>query len=307
MRMIQRTVCTMWKHCTFSFLLPLFLALAAACFLPAEEIAHKTALAVTFVSIPGGTFQMGDEKGDLWKDCRPVHTVTINPFEMSESEITNAQYCEFLNAALKSGEITADSSSVYIAKGSHDWEKYVWLSRSQDANNKCWITYSNNVFSVVSGYENWPVVAVTWGGAKAFAKHYGWDLPREAEWEYACRGGKQYLYGTDDGTLSSKKANYTGIGHPVNVKSYPKNPFGLYDMTGNVWEWCADWLGSYSSSPVTDPIESGGGDAIVIRGGSWSYYKKINCRSAHRSSNIPEFGNLQIGFRVVCHACSKSR
>ncbi|MDP2982239.1 MAG: SUMF1/EgtB/PvdO family nonheme iron enzyme [Candidatus Latescibacter sp.] len=259
----------------------------------------QTIKGITFVSIPGGTFQMGDEKGDLWKDCRPMHNVTVSSFKMSETEITNAQYCEYLNAALKTGGITADISSVYIAKGSHYWERYLLLSSSFDLNNRCWITYSNNVFSVVSGHENWPVVYVTWIGAKAFADYYGCDLPREAEWEYACRGGKQYLYGTDDGTLSSNKMNYTGINHPVSVKIYPKNPFGLYDMSGNVWELCSDYYGSYSSSPATNPTGPESSEAHIIRGGSWSYFKESTLRSAHRSSNIPEFANVTIGFRVV--------
>ncbi len=207
--------------------------------------------------------------------------------------------CEYLNAALKAGGITADSSGVYIAKGSHYWEKYLLLSTSFDLNNRCWITFSNNVFSVVSGHENWPVVYVTWIGAKAFADYYGCDLPREAEWEYACRGGKQYLYGTDDGTLSSNKVNYTGINHPVSVKSYPKNPFGLYDISGNVWELCSDYYGSYSSSPATNPTGPESSEAHIIRGGSWSYFKESTLRSAHRSSHIPEFANVSIGFRVV--------
>ena len=263
---------------------------------------HRTIRGITFVSIPGGTFQMGDEKGDLWKDCRPVHTVTVSSFEMSETEITNAQYCEYLNAALKTGDITADSSSVYIAKGSHFWEKYLLLSTSFDSNIRCWITFSNNVFSVVSGHENWPVVYVTWIGAKAFADYYGCDLPREAEWEYACRGGKQYLYGTDDGTISKDKANYNWgsdyIAHPVDVKSYPKNPFGLYDMSGNLWELCSDFYGSYSSLPATDPTGPESSETHIVRGGNWSYYESI-CRSANRSRNIPEFANVTIGFRVV--------
>ena len=110
------------------------------------------------------------------------------------------------------------------------------------------------VFFAVSGKEIWPVVYVTWYGAKAFALYYGMDLPTEAEWECACRGGKQYPYGTDDGTINDSKANYNeNIGHPVAVGSYPSNPYGLYDMSGNVGEWCHDSPGSYSSESVTNP------------------------------------------------------
>ena len=83
---------------------------------------------------------------------------------------------------------------------------------------------------------------MTWHGAKAFALHYGFDLPTEKEWEYAARGGKQFEYATDDNTIRSKM-NFCGAkgdDHPIDVGSYPPNPFGVYDMSGNVSEWCND-------------------------------------------------------------------
>lgn len=255
---------------------------------------------IKLISIPGGTFQMGDEKGDLGVRCRPVHSVTVSSFQMSEAEITNAQYCAYLNAAKASGDITATSSTVTGAKGTYSGQNYIYLSDAYDANNRCWITYSNNVFSVVPGHENWPVVLVTWYGSKAFAEYYGWDLAREAEWEYACRGGKQFEYGTGDGTINKDMANYynNGPNHPVNVKSYPKNPFGLYDMSGNVWEWCSDWYGSYSSSPAINPTGAQSGSYRVIRGGGWGGYDG-NCRSATRDYLTPDIRYYFIGFRVV--------
>jgi len=260
----------------------------------------QTIKGITFVSIPGGTFKMGDEKGDLWSECRPVHMVTVSSFQMSEAEITNSQYCAWLNAALVSGDITVTSSIVTGKKGSYSGQNYIYLSDSYNSNNKCWIRYSNTVFSVVSGYENWPVISVTWYGSKAFAEYYGWDLAREAEWEYACRGGKQYLYGTDDGTISKGKVNYwnNGPNHPVNVKSYPKNPFGLYDMSGNVWEWCNDWYGGYNSSSATNPTGAQGGSIHVGRGGGWDTFAS-GCRSAIRDGSPPTTREDFIGFRVV--------
>jgi formylglycine-generating enzyme required for sulfatase activity len=250
---------------------------------------------ITFVSIPGGTFQMGDEKGDLNSDCLPVHTVTVSSFQMSETEITNAQYCEYLNAALKSGDIMSTSSSVTGAKGSYSGQVYVNLYVMGN------MTFSNNVFSAHSGVENWPVDSVTWYGSKAFAEYYGYDLPCEAEWEYACRGRKQYLYGTDDGTISKDKANYYwgngSVGHPVNVKSYPKNPVGLYDMSGNVWEWCNDWYSSYSSLPSTNPTGMQSGSYRVVRGGYWDL-NEFGSRSAERYYYNPN-RFLGMGFRVV--------
>ena len=251
------------------------------------------------LSIPGGTYQMGDEVGDLWDGCRPVHTVTVSSFEMSTYEVTNAQYTAYLNEALKTGDITASNSTVTGKTGSYSGEEYIDLSGSYDSSNKCWITYSNGTFTVASGKENWPVVYVTWYGSKSFALYYGLDLPTEAEWEYACRGGKQYKYGTDDGTISSSKANYnSNVGHLADVGNYPKNPFGLYDMSGNVWEWCHDWYGSYSSGSVTNPSGAQTGAARVIRGGGWSY-SDGDCRSAGRDGGDPAGGDGDVGFRVV--------
>jgi formylglycine-generating enzyme required for sulfatase activity len=140
---------------------------------------------------------------------------------------------------------------------------------------------------------------VNWYGSKAFSEYYGWDLAREAEWEYACRGGKQYMYGTDDG--SKDKANYwnNGPNHPVNVKSNPKNPFGLYDMSGNVWEWCSDWYGSYSASPTTNPTGAQTGSKRVLRGGGWNSSSGSDCRSAVRYIGDLYGRSYGVGFRVV--------
>jgi len=257
---------------------------------------------ISFVSIPGGTFQMGDTENAGYSEEKPVHTVTVSGFEMSMYEITNAQYAKYLNEALAAGDVTATSESVKGAKGAYSGQEYIYLSGydSPYPDARCWIKYASGAFSVESGKENYPVVWVTWYGSKAFAEWYGLDLPREAEWEYACRGGKQYKYGTDDGTLSTSNANYwdNGIHHPVDVGSYPKNPFGLYDMSGNVWEWCADWYGSYPSGSQTDPTGAQTGSYRVLRGGNWSFYNSL-CRSAYRPYFPPGFRISAVGFRVV--------
>jgi len=259
---------------------------------------------ITFVSIPVGTFQMGDEDGE-WPWCMPVHTVTVSDFDMSTTEITNAQYATYLNKALASGEINEPSEgSVTGNIGEYNGQEYIDLFGLDEVwsfpENECWIRYKNNTFVVESGYEKWPVVWVTWYGAKAFALYYGFDLPREAEWEYATRGGKHYKYGTDDGTISTSKANYwnTGIKHPVDSGSYPANPFGLYDMSGNVWEWCNDCYDEYSSDSVTDPMGPQTGATCIFRGGSW--INSFNdCRSARRVNYGPSSRYPYIGFRVV--------
>jgi formylglycine-generating enzyme required for sulfatase activity len=243
---------------------------------------------------------MGDEVGDLWEGCRPVHMVTISGFRISEAEITNAQYCAWLNAAIVSGDITVTDAIVTGKKGLYSGQNYIYLSDALYADNRCWIRYNDNGFNVVIGHENWPVVSVTWYGAKAFAEYNGLDLPREAEWEYGCRGGKQYKYGTLDGTISKDKANYSqsGIDHPVDVKSFPKNPFGLFDMSGNVSEWCADWYGTYSPGSAIDPTGTSTGSSRVFRGGSWGNFDDF-CRSAGRSYNDPDYRSVSTGFRVV--------
>jgi len=257
---------------------------------------------ITFVSIPGGTFQMGNIENDINGDTgeKPLHTVTVSSFQMSDAEITNVIYCNWLNNALKSGDITATGMIVTGAKGAYSGQAYLHLSETYNADNKCWISYNNNTFSVMPGKETWPVVYVTWYGAKAFAEWYGLDLAREAEWEYACRGGRQYKYGTDDGTISKDKANYlnNGPNHPVDVKSYPKNPFGLYDMSGNVWEFCNDWWEAYASGYQTNPLGPQAGLCRVIRGGCFDF-TDIGCRSAYRNGINPFLRGYNLGFRVV--------
>jgi len=259
---------------------------------------------ISFVSILGGTFQMGDEAGDLFNDCRPVHTVTVSDFDMGVYEITNAQYAKFLNEAMATGDITPSSTIVKGARGAYSDEKYINLAGTiftcPDA--RCWITCDNLAFAVVTGHENWPVAWVTWYGAKAFSIYYGLDLPTEAEWEYACRAGRQHIYGTDDGAIGGAKANYAfGIGyidHPVDVGSYPANPFTLRDMSGNVWEYCHDWYGEYPGGSVSNPSGPTSGGSRVVRGGSWGF-GAYNCHSAARFSTVPGFSDGYGGFRVV--------
>jgi formylglycine-generating enzyme required for sulfatase activity len=250
------------------------------------------------VSIPGGTFQMGDVENAGGDNEKPVHTVTVSGFEMGIYEITNAQYRDYLNLALASGDIEVSSGDVYGITGSWSGNRYLDIGYGS-GENMCWITYNGGVFSVTSGYENRPVIAVTWYGAKSFANYYGLDIPTEAEWEYACRGGNQYKYGTNDGMAGSSKGNYASIFvHPVNVGNYPANPFGLFDMFGNVMEFCNDWYDLYTSESMTNPTGPEGGSAKIGRGGAY-VYADDNCRSAYRSTMYANYLAHYLGFRVV--------
>ena len=134
-------------------------------------------------------------------------------------------------------------------------------------------------------------------------------LPTEAEWEYACKAKTtiQFLTGN---CISSDQANYdarsSGMdcpegslrGGPVKVKSFQANVWGLYDMHGNVWEWCQDWYGEYPTGPITDPKGLDNGKSRVFRGGSWDL-KVRYLRSAHRGRYLPGFRNDDFGFRVA--------
>ncbi|MFC1552339.1 SUMF1/EgtB/PvdO family nonheme iron enzyme [Candidatus Latescibacterota bacterium] len=246
---------------------------------------------ITMVTIPAVTTPYEMATG---------YTVTLSAYEMSETEVTNAQYSSYLNAALKSGDIELISGEVYGKSGDWSGQRYLEIGYVLTSNNKCWINYGGGIFSVESGKENWPVIVVSWYGSKSFAAYYGLDLPTEAEWQYAASGGVNYEYGTDDGTISSSNVNYnSNIGYPTDVGSYPPNPFGLFDMSGNVWEWCNDWYGSYPSGNFSNPTGALSGDAPVIRSGSW-YHDAINCRSDYRPLTGPGGrGSSTLGFRVV--------
>ncbi len=259
---------------------------------------------MTLVGIPGGTFQMGDVENAGFPEEKPVHTVTVSTFEMGVYEVTNTQYAAYLNAALALGDITATFTSVKGATGAYANMEYIYIAGMYPPylDSRCWISYNGNMFRVEPGHENWPVVWVTWYGSKAFALYYGLNLPTEAEWEYACRGGRQYMYGTDDGTISTMKANYwgNGIQHPVTVGNYSANPYGLYDMSGNVWEWCHDWYGAYASGSAENPSGALTGSSRMQRGGGWGDSADL-CRAALRWSSGPADRSRSRGFRIVRH------
>ena len=251
---------------------------------------------------------MGAEVNNSVGDDIPVHEVSISGFEMSSKEITNIQYATFLNKALESGDVTVSQTDVIGARGEFSGQNYFLLTGSQGA-YKNLIQYVNGLFVVNTGMQDYPVICVTWYGAQAYALYYDSDLPTEAEWEYACRGGKQYLYGTYDGTLSNDKANFGGYlsnFHPTRVGSYRPNPFGLYDMLGNVFEMCKDWYlaGYYGISPRNNPQGPESGEYRVLRGGGFDTIVNNQLRAYGRGITSPNFVSPSNGFRVVRHTAS---
>ena len=220
-----------------------------------------------FAQIQAGTFQMGEVGVD-----EPVHTVTISyPFWMGATEVTQAEY-----AALMGSNPSQFQGSEYPDSANRPVEQVSW----HDARSYCKaLTAQQSARGAVpSGYE--------------------FRLPTEAEWEYACRTGTTTSWNVGN-SLSCSQANHNFcIGKQTSVVgSYAPNAWGLYDMHGNVWEWCLDSHGGYPSGAVTDPFVTGG-PYRVIRGGGWlnsSYY----CRSAIRYYNDPGFAVNNVGFRVV--------
>ncbi len=273
---------------------------------------------INFVYIPGGTFEMGDHFNVGWYDERPVHPVTLDSFILSKYETTNAQYAEYLNAALADGWIQVVDGAVFAAGSDQSKPYFDTHSASMDSQ----IEYGQGQFTVRSrdghSMADHPVVKVSWYGAKAFCDYYGYRLPTEAEWEYAARGGYHnpyYKYPWGSNTLDENEANYD-FHNPLGLTSWPyTTPVGLYgpqgtyshglcDMAGNVREWCQDRYGSYgtSASPASNPVVGPSrGDYRVLRGGSW-FHNANYCRTADRNRYGPLHRSRYSGFRVCVSA-----
>ena len=218
-------------------------------------------------AIPGGEFLMGSPDKRGYADEYPQHRVTLSPFYIGKYPVTQAQ-----------------------------WRAVMRTSPSHFTG------------------PNHPVDSITWDEAVEFCRRLSYAtsrvyrLPSEAEWEFACRAGMptQYNYGDEEEFLVqyawclTNSVNHT---HPVGEKK--PNGWGLYDMHGNVWEWCYDWYAAdyYPQSPSVNPLGPAKGSSRVLRGGSW-YSLPNYCRSAGRSNHQPDLRDPLVGFRVVCEARS---
>lgn len=235
------------------------------------------------VLVEGGTFLMGSPNGVGDSDEHPQHQVTLSNYRISKYEVTNAQYAAFLNAK---GNQTEGGSTWYYEGG--------YMARIQK---------NGGVFVVSSGYENHPVNYVTWYGAKAYAEWVGGRLPTEAEWEYAARGGKYsqgYTYAGSNNVdaVAWYYGNSGNNTHPVGQKQ--PNELGLYDMSGNVWEWCSDWYGAYSSNAQSNPTGPTSGISKNRRGGDFYYLAGDGyTRIANRDEGHLIDRRRTDGFRVV--------
>ncbi len=247
------------------------------------------------VLVQGGEFMMGSEEGG--DDERPIHKVYLSSFEISRYEVTNLQYAVFLNRY----------GSNIVLSGEYKGKNMIYEHQ--------WGVYKNpetGKWEPQKGYEFYPVVNVTWYGAYEFCRFYGLSLPTEAQWEYAAGGGTNILQkwaGTNEqdklGDYAWYDATSKGKGtFPVGLKK--PNALGIYDMSGNVWEWCLDWYDSdyyqkcADMGVVKNPVNIEEGSFRVLRGGSW-YNNAYYCRVAHRAYYYPYLSGDYYGFRYALH------
>lgn len=303
------------------------------------------------VFIPGGTFEMGGDNEQASEDEYPKHKVTVQPFYMDATEVTNAQFRKFVEAtgyvttaekkpswdelkqSLPPGTPKPADSLLQAASlvfkpsnGPVDLNDYSqWWSWVSGANWK----HPEGPKSNINGKDNYPVVHISWFDAMAYCKWAGKRLPTEAEWEFAARGGlinNIYPWGNEHISKGTKKANSwegnfpylntvsDGFVKTAPVKTYPSNKYGLFDMAGNVWEWCSDLYnnkyyeelankttinpqGPRKSFDPQEPYTT----KRVLRGGSFlcndSYCSGY--RVARRMKSSPDTGLEHTGFRCV--------
>jgi formylglycine-generating enzyme required for sulfatase activity len=276
--------------------------------------------------IPAGSFTMGDSlDGD--SSALPLHTVYISAFYMDKYDVTEALWQQVFNWATNHGysfdypgSVPGSAYSSY-SKGPNypvvivDWYDCVkWCNARSEMAGKTPAYYTSAAQTVVyrTGQVNVDNSSVKWNS--------GYRLATEAEWEKAARGGlsgQRFPWGN---TINESQANYyaypssyaydvnsysgyntnfnTGNIYTSPVNYFAPNGYGLYDMAGNVWQWCWDWYGSYGSASQTDPRGAASGSYRVNRGGGW-HLNALDCRTANRNLNSPANNDIDIGFRSI--------
>jgi formylglycine-generating enzyme len=258
------------------------------------------------VRIPGGVFRMGTGTGFAYEG--PVHEVSLKPFYMDAHEVTNRRFAEFVQAT---GHRTV--SEAFGMSGVHDPAKREWVG----VKGASW-RHPTGPKSTVDGKDDYPVVHISYTDAQAYARWAGKRLPTEAEWEFAARGGqpeKKYPWGDELNPGGKYMANYwqdtfpkkdlakDGFAGAAPAGSFPANGYGLYDMSGNVWEWVADRFSAtyFQASLFENPAGPPEGDEFVIRGGSFLCAENwcAGYRAAARNKNKAEDANFHMGFRCA--------
>ncbi len=232
------------------------------------------------VIINGGEFYRGSNEGG--RDERPRHLIRIGSFAIDAHPITNEQFICFLE--VMGGEKESNNQDIIRLRE----------SRVKKLCGK---------FVIEAGYTKHPVIGVTWYGSVAYAKWIGKRLPTEAEWEISARGGiPNAIYSTGN-NIDRSQSNFFSA-DTTSVKSYPPNGYGLYDMTGNVYEWCQDWYDyNYYDTSKQEPNDPKGpvqGVYRVLRGGCWKSLKE-DLRCSHRHRNKPGIVNRTYGFRCAAN------
>jgi formylglycine-generating enzyme required for sulfatase activity len=253
-------------------------------------------LGIKMNSIAPGTFMMGSPESEVGRGTREtLHAVTLSKsYWMSEYDVTVGQFASFVNATHYKTEAER-SDGMYVSMAGSLWEKRPGTSWRNPAQMQS---------------ENYPVVGVSWHDAQAFCAWlnereriagrlplaYAYTLPTEAQWEYACRAGTAEPFAGNVDEIAWYGRNSEGRAHPVGQKK--PNRWGLYDMQGNVLEWCLDWYGNYPVGRVTDPQGPTNGSFRVDRGGSW-FSSAGGCRPACRLGNSPASRASNHGFRLA--------
>ena len=275
------------------------------------------------VELEGGSFLMGNSRGDGYPQDgeEPVHAVVLSPFAIGSAPVTNAEFAAF---AAETGYLTEAEktgwSFVFTMFLPEDFEPTRAIERApwwRQVFGAQW-RHPEGPQSDIANREDHPVTHVSWDDASAYCEWAGLRLPTEAEWEFAARGGiggAQFPWGDElepdgrqmmnvfQGEFPARNTCEDGWAGTSPVGSFEPNGYGLFDTTGNVWEWCADRFGAdtYREGPRENPGGPQAGDQRVIRGGSYlchaSYCRRY--RVDARSSNTPDSTSGNTGFRVA--------